>query len=667
MTRIGLVLALGAALLLPSLAHADAGAQQPSAPQGVLHLRSHTVSVTINNGFATTRVDQVLVNPKLAPVEAAWAFPLPKEAAISELSVQVGEERRIGEVVAKKKARTIYETERDGGRDAALAEQNKFYDYRISLARVPARGEVEVTLVYYQPLEIESGVGRYLYPLTEGNTQERMNTSFWTMERKVSGHLTFDVAMKTSFPLDALHSPSHPALKVAQKDEATWTAHLELPHAHLARDFVLLYRLTKDLPARVELLAHRTQGAGEGTFMAVVTPGSSLEPITEGRDWIFVLDISGSMKGEKIRMLRTGVAEALRGLEEKDRVRIFQFNNGCSEVTRGWTPVTQKSQGQLAAQLGTLQANGGTNIFGALDQAYRTLDDDRTCAVILVSDGVANVGPSHYRDFIQQANKNDVRLFTFIMGNSANTRLLGDLATVSGGFAKSVSVHDEIGAHLLLARDRMSHQAIHGVTFELEGATAVHPKRLPSLYVGQQLVVFGRYDKTGAAKLAVKAKISGKTHTWSVPVELPAADDRNPEIERLYAMNAIADMEREMWLDEQNGAEVESAVTDLAVRYSLVTDYTSMIIVNDDRKQHYGLGDANARRRARESRAAQQRTQQGNRVQVQTGSQPIAGGRAAHAPSRNSGDGVGALGPFWLLPLAGLALVARRRKRTQPR
>ncbi len=85
MKRIGLVLALGAAILLPGLAHADAGAPdqaaQKSAPQGALHLRSHTVSITINNGFATTRVDQVLINPKATPIEAAWAFPLPRSCS----------------------------------------------------------------------------------------------------------------------------------------------------------------------------------------------------------------------------------------------------------------------------------------------------------------------------------------------------------------------------------------------------------------------------------------------------------------------------------------------------------------------------------------------------------------------------------------------------------
>jgi len=314
-----------------------------------------------------------------------------------------------------------------------------------------------------------------------------------------------------------------------------------------------------------------------------------------------------------------------------------------------------------------LQAGGGTNIFGALDAAYAELDADRCSAIILLSDGVANTGPHEYRDFIKMAKTHDGRLFTFVMGNSANGTLLGDLASLSGGFAKSVSVQDEVGAHLMLARDRMSHEALHGVQFHLEGATVVHPKILPSLYLGQQLVVFGRYQGHGPRELKVSARISGEERVWSVPVELPELDESNPELERLYAMAAITDLERARWLRGVSEAETRDGIVDLAVAYSLVTDHTAMVVVADDRKAAYGLGFQNADRRAHEDDAAQRRASKGNQVQVQTGSKPLAGSRAAHAPSRGArrraSGGGGALGPLELLGIiALLSLGLMRRK-----
>lgn len=635
--------------------------------RGKLHLKSHAVRVVINNGFATTTIDQVLANDTDRVLEATWSFPLPEDASLSELSIQTDETRMIGEVVEEGEANRIYQKEKQAGESSALAEQNGYIDYRLSVSRVPARGEVNVRIVYYQPLDIDQGVGRYLYPLQDGNTSDAgMDQSFWSMDKKVSGGMTIEVELKTAFPIDGLHSPSHSSLTTNQESEDLWRASWAGQGATLDQDFVLLYRLSEDVTARVELLTSRYADQGEGTFMAVITPGEDLEPITHGTDWVFVLDISGSMEGDKLRVMRQGVVDAIESLRPEDRFQVIEFNDGSRPLSRAWNQPGTAEANQTLAAVAALQSNGGTDIFGALDAAYALLDADRPSAIILVSDGVANTGPHEYRDFIRMAKAHDGRLFTFVMGNSANATLLGDLASMSGGFAKSVSVQDEVGAHLMMARDRMSHEAMHGVQFELDGATAVHPKILPSLYLGQQLVVFGRYRGEGTRELKVSARISGEKRTWTVPVELPKLDESNPELERLYAMQAITDLERAEWLEGKSANETRNAIVDMAVAYSLVTDHTAMVVVANDRKAAYGLGFANAERRAHETVAAQTRAKHGNQVQVQTGGQQLAGPRAAHAPSRaarrSSSGGGGALGPFELLGiLALLALGVMKR------
>jgi len=639
----------------------------PAAATGELHLRDHLVRAVIHNGFATTEVEQLLVNPTARDLEAEWCFPLPEEASLSELSLWIAGQPVVGEVVEKEEARRIYEEERSTGGDAGLAEQESFLYLRVAVARVPAGGELRVRIVYFQPLDVDSGVGRYLYPLQEGGTDD-MNRSFWTMDREARGRLSFEVTLQTAFPVDGLHSPSHPGFQAAEVAAGTWIGRWESSPATLDRDFVLLYRLRSDVPARVELLTHRRPGAVEGTFMAVVTPGSDLAPIEAGTDWVFVLDVSGSMAGEKMRTLARGAGEALEGMQPGDRFQVVTFNDRAHRITRGWVEPTGVDLDRLAQAVYRLEAGGGTDVYAALETAYDLLDADRPSALILISDGVCNVGHTEYRDFAELAREHDVRLFTFVMGNGANQRLLGDLAVLSGGFAKSVSMQDEVGAHLMLARDRMTHQALHGVEVDLPGATVMHPELLPSLYLGQQLVVFGRYDRPGPSQLEVRAKISGRPASWRVPVELPAVDESHPEIERLYALAAIADLERQAWLRTGDEAEARSAVVDMALRYSLVTDHTSMVVVAESRKAAWGLGDDNARRRAAERSAAARREAGEGDVQVRTDGEPLAGRRAAHAPrraqerSRGGGRGAGAVGPLHLLLAAAMAGLALRRR-----
>jgi Ca-activated chloride channel family protein len=675
------VLALGALLVaaateIQATPEDEFQATQVELPRGELRIESHLVTVDITPGFATTTVDQVLVNPKAEDVSAQWAFPLPEEGALSELSVLTGEKHLEGEVVEKERAREILRQEADAGNTAALAEQDGFIDYRVEITKVPARGRVTVRLVYVQPVRVDAGVGRYVYPLREGNTRYEGPSPFWTMDRAVEQELRFDVTLRAAFPVDAMHCKSHPGFQAQSGEGDVWKGSVSLSGAPLEKDFVLYWRLAPDAPARLELLTHRAEGADEGTWLAVVTPGSDLGRIEGGTDWAFVLDVSGSMQGEKIRVLQRGVSRAMESLGPEDRVHIVAFQSTARDVTQGW--LTMDAAGRARAQKAVLglQPGGSTNVFAGLELAYARLDQDRPAGVILVSDGVANTGPHEYRDLIGLANRYDVRLFTFVMGNSANVTLLEDMATRTGGHAASISADDDVEGQLLLAQSRMTHEALHGIELELDGAVARHPAKLPSLYLGQQLVAVGRYDKTGPATLKVRAKVSGEPVTWTLPVELPAVDDTTPEIDRIYAFAAIEDLQREAWLATGNEDEARGAVLDLALRYSLVTDYTSMIVVEEDRKAVHGIGNDNAERRAREREAAAKRDRQGHRPQVVTGQRPLGGGRAEHAPTRyarnhgNSGNsggggggGAGAVGPAYLLIAGGLGVLAWRRRK----
>lgn len=651
--------------------------EQPagSRPAGRLSLLDHDVDVVINNGFATTTIVQTLGNTTPSAMEATWSFPLPDAASLSELTLWIDGVPQVGEVVESQEAERIYQEEKSAGESTATLQQAGFTHYSLKVSEVPANGDVRVRVVYYQPLDIDQGVGRYLYPLQNGHTFEpesaaEMDTTFWSMEREVAGEMHIDVTLKTAFPIDGLHSPSHSAIETSQESESQWTCAWSGTGAVLDRDFVLLYRLSENVPARVEILTSRYADQGEGTFMAVVTPGEDLEEITEGTDWMFVLDISGSMRGEKLRVLRRGACDAIRQLRPEDRFQVLLFDDQQLPLSRHWISPGSPEARAVLGQVESMKARGGTNLFTALDAAYERLDADRPSAIILVSDGVANTGPHEYRDFIEMARAHDGRLFTFVMGSGANTTLLGDLSSMSGGFSKTVSVQDEVGAHLMMARERMSHQAMHGVSFSLKGATVVHPARLPSLYLGQQLVVFGRYAEAGPAEVKISALISGEERTWRVPVNLPQIDESNPELERLFALAAIQDLERAEWLDGQPEAETRAGIIDLALAYGLVTDYTSMVVVGESRKAAYGLGSRNKERRVREEDAAAVRSIVGNQLQVKTGGEPLAGPRAAHAPRRarqrqqsgSGSGGAGALGPLELMGLCALLLAVGLRR-----
>jgi Ca-activated chloride channel family protein len=656
-----------AVLMAPRDANA-AGLLKPiGAPDDHVLIKSHHVHVTINNGFARTEVDQVFENTSDQDREAIYTFPLPRQSSLSELSLWIDGNEVLGEVVEKQKAREIYEQQVAHGNDTALAEKNDFKTFDVNVGVVRAHSETRVRLVYYQPLEIDLNVGRYLYPLAEGNVDDD-RIPFWSIDDRVSSGVSFNLELKSAFPVEDVRVPGFEQIaqisKRAGAEEQSGDVYdISLVLAedeNLSRDIVLYYRLDDTVPGRVELVPYRQDPGEDGTFMVVVTPAASLQRIADGTDWIFVLDVSGSMGGHKISTLADGVSRVIGRMSPNDRFRIVTFNNSAREVTPGHVAATPENVSHWIQQVKGLQADGGTALFAGLKEGYRSLDEDRTTGLILVTDAVCNIGPTEHSAFIKLLNNYDVRLFTFVIGNSANQPLMDRLAKDSGGFAMNLADADDIVGRLLQAKAKVLHECMYDVELKFHGekVSDLTPREIGNIYIGQQIVLFGRYSGSGEVDVELRARVSGQDQSWHSKALLQDVDRDNPEIERLWALAAIEETMQAI-RDKGESKKLTERVTELGLAYSLVTDYTSMLVVGDDVSETEGIQRLNAQRVQRERQAQQARqTAPVKNYRVDNSSEN--GGMFRNAPS--PGIGTGPIGPLFI---GLLVLITRMKSRMQ--
>jgi Ca-activated chloride channel family protein len=650
-----IALALVTALVAASPSYAAGLLQPKDGSLPPLEIKDHKVRVVINNGFAVTEVDQVFHNPHDRDLQAVYTFPLPKDASLSELSLWIDGHEVVGEVIEKEEARKVYKQEQQAGHDTALAEKREYHAFDVFVSPVRTKSDTRVRLLYLQPLEIDAGVGRYVYPLQEGRIDEEAH-AFWDRLPVVHGSFSFQCLIRTAYPLEGVRTKGMDDLtRVTQSAPDTWIVNVEGDSgaASLDQDIVVYYSLARDLPARVELLPHRS-GGGEGTFLLVVTPGADLRPITEGIDWSVVLDVSGSMQG-KIATAADAVNRAFEHLRPEDRFRIVVFSNGARELMP-WTPVTPGSVEEAHRRLSALGVEGGTNLHAGVAMGLDGLQADRTSALILVSDGGANVGPTEHRAFLRLLDRRDVRVFTFVLGQGANVPLMERLAKDSGGFSMDVSNQDDLYGRLLQVRAKLSREALHGVRLELEGVPVsdLAPSRMPSAYFGQQIAMFGRYDRPGEARLTLRARISGQEKSWSTRITLPETDETYPELERLWALARIKDITEQ--IHDGGGGELRKAIVDLGTRYSIVTDHTSMIVVPEERFEEHGIDRKNKARVDEERKARAIRMSEYAKPTRADESAPMfPGATAPHVGGGGGGYGGGAAGPEFLALLAALA------------
>ena len=248
-------------------------------------------------------------------------------------------------------------------------------------------------------------------------------------------------------------------------------------------------------------------------------------------------------------------------------------------------------------------------------------------------------------------------MFTFMLGNSANRPLLEVLTRVSNGFAVNISNSDDIVGQLMAATSKVTHEAMHGVKIAIDGVKTADltPTKIGSLYRGQQLVIFGHYWGDGMADVRLTGGISGEKKTYKTRFSFPATAIENPEIERLWAYATIEEALQEI-NDFGEDADLKQSITDLAVEYGLVTDYTAMVVVSNEVFDELGIQRNNRTRSAIEEAARQQRAlhpEVSNRVDTQ---QPM------YTSKRANHSGSGAMDAWTLVLLLPLVWFTWRRR-----
>jgi Ca-activated chloride channel family protein len=661
-----------------------AGLLIPSGQTSSLDIRDHRVKVVVEDGYVITEIDQVFVNGGVNDAQAIYSFPVPSHAAVAEFMYWIDGNPVTGEVLEKEEARNLYEEEKTAGRETALAEKDEYRTFDISVYPVRANSDVRIRLVYVQSASTDTGIGRYVYPLEEGGVDEE-RLAFWEVKDVVTGTFSFDFEVKSSYPIDAVRLPGQPNAALSQIDTGHWTvglhsvgsdsagsefegqvAALEVGEtaapaslasgvANLDTDIVVYWRHAPNLPGSVDLVTYKPDFSGRGTFMLTFTPGDDLPVIEDGRDWVFVLDVSGSMQG-KFATLANGVQQALGKLNPNDRFRIFTFNNSARELTANFVIATPENVRHYTDEVGRLHADGGTNLYAGLSAGLDGLDSDRTSGIALVTDGVANVGITEKKDFLEMMGKHDVRLFTFIMGNSANQPLLEAMTEVSNGFAMETSNSDDIAGQLLQATAKIHHAALHDVSLEINGLKVADrtPEKIGSLYHGEQLKVLGHYWGADEAQVRLTGQVAGKDVEYKTTFTMPAQSNLNPELERIWAYATIENLQSRM---DYFGADqdTEDAITDLALEYGLVTDYTSMIVVRDEVFLAQGIKRTNRDRVAVEHVAQQTRSTQAPQNRRVDQQQPM-------YQKKRPSTGGGAVGLPMILGVGGLLLWRRRKQ-----
>lgn len=546
-----------------------------------LWVRSHAVTVKVEDRVAVTEIDQVFVNPNPRQLEGTYLFPLPEGATIDRFSMWIDGKETPAELLDAGKARGIYEGIVRQMRDPALLEYAERGLFKARVFPIDANGEKRVKIRYAEVLSADNGTLAYRYPL---NTEKFSSRPLET----VSVAVTIDAGS----PIASVFSPSH-KIDVPRDLAGTVKIGWEARNVTPDRDFLLYWRPTKK-DVGISVIAHRDGADPEGTFLLVLSPrpGEDVKPLP--KDVVFVVDTSGSMAGPKMEQAKAALRYCLRSLGAQDQFAIVPFSTEPRPFRGSVVAASPENLAAAEKFVDGLEAAGGTAIDDALRLglgmvAGQEKTNPRPSIVLFVTDGLPTIGETNVDLILKHASERSStsRLFVFGVGDDVNTKLLDRLAADNRGARDYVAPAESIEEKVSNLYAKLAKPAMTDLSLRIEGVdtSAVHPQRLGDLFHGGEILVTGRYAKPGNAVIRVSGKVGSEAREVVEEVRFPETEPRHEFLPRLWAVRRVGYLLDQMRLSGET-AEVRDEVVKLAKRFGIVTPYTSYLILEDESRRN---------------------------------------------------------------------------------
>lgn len=556
-------------------------------------LKATDVQATISGVIAEVTVEQTYANTGDGPIEAVYVFPASTRAAVHGVEMHIGERVIVAKIQEKQKAKATYEQAKRENKAASLLEQERPNVFRMSVANILPGDEVKVVLNYSEKLTATERVYEFVYPTVVGPryTNKSAAAESWVgnpyLGEKVDTPATFAarIDVRSGMPLQSLTSPSHQAkIDFTGKDRAT----VELPASGEAgnRDFVLRYRLA-DAQVASGLLLH--DGKDENFFLLNVEPPQRVLPEQiPARDYLFILDVSGSMNGFPLDTAKTLMRDLLGGIRPTDTFNVLLFAGESRILSPSPLAATPENIDRGTNLTNLARGSGGTELLPALKRALAMPQEEGVSrSIVVVTDGFVDIEREAF-DLVR-SRRGSANLFAFGIGSSVNRWLIEGLARAGMGEPFFVLEPGEASKTASRFRDYISSPVLTDIKVRYEGfrTEGVQPESIPDVFADRPIEIIGKWKGEARGRIIVTGQGGAGPYDAVFDVAQEAAKGTdNPALRPLWArekVRTLADNRQVSgsWRSEKDTKEIEREITTLGLTYGLLTEFTSFVAVDE--------------------------------------------------------------------------------------
>ena len=544
------------------------------------------VNINVTGLLARARVTQRFTNQSDTWVNGIYVFPLPEDAAVDHLEMQIGERLIVGQIQPTKRAEKIYQQAKHAGKKASLLEQHRPNLFKTSIANIGPGESIQISIEYQQSINYADNIFSIRFPTTlterylpsppSEQPEIISSESGWSVSQSKPPEqqhtVSINVRLHTGFELGFLHSEFHPIVQ-NQIQPGIYTTRLK--HDTIAnQDFVLSWQATSNQHPQAANFVQQTEQGHYGMVM-LMPPDPRHDIQRLAREVIFIIDTSGSMSGDSIQQARNSLSYAIDALHPQDAFNLIDFDSSARQLWPSSKVASQANKLHAGRYIRRLRAQGGTEMLPALDLALakQSPQSERLRQVIFVTDGAVG-NETELFTYIQN-NLQQSRLFTVGIGSSPNSFFMTEAARMGRGSFTYIGSVDAVQTQMKHLFEKLTHPVLANLHINFSNDVEFYPQKIPDLYKGQPMMIS---YKSANRLNSLTLSGSQKNSHWQKSMSLRTGAAQSG-LDVLWARRKIAQLNRDKMRYSDHDT-VNQQILKVAMQHHIVSTMTSLVAVD---------------------------------------------------------------------------------------
>lgn len=532
-----------------------------------LALKKVKITGNVIGKFGSFEIEQVYKNNTKDVLEVGYTFPIVETATVIGFEINIGDKILKGKCKEKGKAKKEYQRSMVQGDSAYMMEQETDNIFRISVGKINIDEEVTVKIQYIDKFEITDNTIQILMP-TLVTPRYKSNITGKLVYEKVDYTIDFNINIDKSLNRKRISCPSH---KINVIDEGN-TEKIEVLNYDLSKDFKLEIQLKNELTSNA--ITSKTRDGKDIIYLSFMP--EILDSYEDSqKEYLFIIDVSGSMMGEKLDETKRAVIECLNQLDIGDKFNIIPFESEFEAMSIQSIDYNEENMQKAIKYINALQPLGGTEILDPIKFALYEKKTDKI--ILLFTDG--QVGNEDEIIKYVQSNINKNRIFPFGIDTNVNSFFIKQLAKAGNGKAELIQPNEKIEDKIIRTFARIQTPLLEEITIDYGNNKVIDEiKEEKCLFQYEFFNVFAKVEKL-QDDIQLKGKSLNKEYVWRIKRD--EMNNTNVDLEVLFAKQEMDRLEEYIrnTYEEEKIENYKKMIIEIAQTYNINSKYTSFITI----------------------------------------------------------------------------------------